>query len=124
LLLSKQGFTDADCLFLGDPNELEDVFSDSQWADTMNAAWPRDDTVQWTPQDVGDLRADGKFSKSLHSLIRRLSTSAPGKKEDMVVELSRRLRTPSDVPPALVKTFEDAIKAARDAGVAYWPEGS
>ncbi|MGW2355197.1 AAA family ATPase [Actinacidiphila glaucinigra] len=55
--LSKQGFTEADCLFLGDPNELEDVFSDDQWADTMNAVWPRDDAQQWTTHNVSGLRA-------------------------------------------------------------------
>ncbi|MCQ6247007.1 AAA family ATPase [Streptomyces samsunensis] len=122
--LSKQGFTEADCLFLGDPNELEDVFSDDQWADTMNAAWPRDDAQQWTAQDVSGLRVGGKFSKSLHNTLRQSSSSAPSGKEDMVVELTRRLRKPSDVPPALVKSFEDAIKVACEAGVAYWPEGS
>ncbi|WP_381556086.1 ATP-dependent endonuclease [Streptomyces eurythermus] len=121
--LNKQGFTEADCLFLGDPNELEDVFSDDQWADTMNAVWPRDDARQWTTEDIGALRLGGKFSKSLHSLLRQSSTSAPDKKEEMVVELARRLRKPSDVPRALVKSFEDAIKVARAAGLAYWPEG-
>ncbi|CAL9669854.1 hypothetical protein SUDANB145_07356 (plasmid) [Streptomyces sp. enrichment culture] len=122
--LNKQGFTEADCLFLGDPNELEDVFSDDQWANTMNAIWPRDDAQQWTAQDVGALRLGDKFSKSLHSLLRQSSRSAPSKKEEMVVELARRLRKPSDVPRALVKSFEDAIKVAREAGLAYWPEGS
>lgn len=122
--LEKYGFAEKDCLFLGDPNELEDVFSDDQWADTMNAEWPRKDEQQWTPKDVADLRSSGKFSKSLHSLLYQHSEQAPRKKESMVVELTRRLRKPSDVPPALVKSFEDAIKVAREAGLAYWPEES
>lgn len=121
--LGKQGFTEADCLFIGDPNELEDVFSDRQWADTMNAAWPRDDAQQWTTQDISSLRISGKFSKSLHGMLRQHSSNAPGSKEDMVVELTHRLRKPSDVPAALVKSFEDAIKVAREAGLSYWPEG-
>ncbi|NUV54923.1 AAA family ATPase [Streptomyces coelicolor] len=120
--LKKQGFTEADCLFLGDPNELEDLFSDEQWADTMNAVWPRKDERQWAAQDVGNLRQAGKFSKSLHGLLRQHSTTSPNGKEDMVVELTRRLRTAADVPRPLVKSFEDAIKAAREAGLAYWPE--
>ncbi|MEU0992139.1 hypothetical protein [Streptomyces sp. NPDC005953] len=102
---------------------MEDVFGDDQWADTMNALWPRKDAQQWTAQDVTALRLDGKFSKSLHSMLRQFSEDAPSKKENMVIELARRLRQPSDVPPALVKVFQDAIKVARDAGLAYWPEG-
>ncbi|MEU9485973.1 AAA family ATPase [Streptomyces decoyicus] len=121
--LNKQGFTEADCLFLGNPNELEDVFGDDQWADTMNALWPRKDAQQWTAQDVAGLRLDGKFSKSLHSMLRQFSEDAPNRKENMVIELARRLRQPSDVPPALVKVFQDAITVARDAGLAYWPGG-
>ncbi|MFJ2825857.1 ATP-dependent nuclease [Streptomyces toxytricini] len=121
--LNKQGFTEADCLFLGDPNELEDVFGDNQWADTMNALWPRKDAEQWTAQDVAALRLEGKFSKSLHSTLRQFSEDAPSKKENMVIELARRLRQPDDVPPALVRVFQDAIKMARNAGLTYWPEG-
>jgi putative ATP-dependent endonuclease of OLD family len=122
--LSKKGFTEADCLFLGDPNELEDLFSDNQWADTMNTAWPRDDERQWTTGDVSGLRVSEKFSKALHSMLHQFSSSAPRGKDDMVIELAHRLREPSDVPPALVKSFEDAIKVARKAGLAYWPEDS
>ncbi|MFJ1804194.1 TOPRIM nucleotidyl transferase/hydrolase domain-containing protein [Streptomyces sp. NPDC088180] len=122
--LSKQGFTEADCLFLGDPHELEDVFTDRQWVDTMNANWPRDDTQQWTTDDVEALRSGGKFSKALHSLVRQHSSSAPDGKEDMVGKLAQRLREPSDVPAALVQTFEDAIEVATKAGLAYWPDGS
>ncbi|MFJ2833512.1 ATP-dependent nuclease [Streptomyces sp. NPDC087263] len=120
--LEKYGFTEKDCLFLGDPNELEDVFSDDQWADTMNAEWPRKDEQQWTPKDVADLRRTGKFSKSLHSLLYQHSEQAPRKKESMVVELAQRLRQPSDVPPALVKSFNDAIKVASEAGLRHWSE--
>lgn len=97
--LEKYGFTEKDCLFLGDPNELEDVFSDDQWADTMNAEWPRKDEQQWTPADVADLRRTGKFSKSLHTLLFQHSQQAPRKKESMVVELThaaaRPLRRPA-----------------------------
>ncbi|MFE1892664.1 ATP-dependent nuclease [Streptomyces microflavus] len=122
--LSKQGFTEADCLFLGDPHELEDVFTDMQWVDTMNACWPRDDTQQWTVHDVETLRSEGKFSKALHSMVRLHSSSSPDSKEDMVGKLAERLREPSDVPAALVKTFDDAIKVASKAGLAYWPDES
>ncbi|MFD4711940.1 ATP-dependent endonuclease [Streptomyces sp. NPDC058430] len=120
--LEKHGFTEDDCLFLGDPHELEDVFSNDQWADTMNVKWPRDDTRQWTSQDVEDLRGTGKFSKSLHGMVHMHSSQAPRSKEQMVLELAHQLRKPSDVPPKLVDAFRDAIKVASEAGLRYWPE--
>ncbi|WP_424215024.1 ATP-dependent nuclease [Streptomyces sp. BI20] len=122
-VLNKQGFTEADCLFLGDPNELEDIFGDDQWADTMNALWPRKDARQWAAQDVTALRSGGKFSKALHNMLREHSEGAPNKKEQLVIELASRLREPSDVPTALVQVFQDMIKVAREVGLSYWPDG-
>ncbi|MGW0650610.1 ATP-dependent nuclease [Streptomyces umbrinus] len=120
--LQKQGFTEKDCLFLGDPNELEDLFSNDQWAATMNASWPRTDTQQWTPRDVQALRVSGKFSRSLHGMLREHSSQPPRNKERMVVELVQQLRSPSDVPPKLVGAFQAAIDKAGGAGLQYWPE--
>ncbi|MFB6517585.1 ATP-dependent endonuclease [Streptomyces sp. NPDC056401] len=121
--LRKQGFAESDCLFIGDPHELEDVFGNDQWADTMNALWPRNDELQWSPADVNALRAGGKFSKNLHTLVREHSSQAPRSKEDMVVALTRRLRGPSDVPASLITNFEAAMKIASNAGQSYWSEG-
>ncbi|POX43388.1 hypothetical protein C3486_00180 [Streptomyces sp. Ru73] len=120
--LLKYGFAEEDCLFIGNPNELEDVFDNDQWADTMNEQWPRDDEKQWTAQDVNALRTEGKFSKKLHGLLHQNSSQAPRSKEDMVVALAQRLRTPSDVPPSLVKVFKDAVEIASRAGSHYWAE--
>ncbi|WP_328299188.1 AAA family ATPase [Streptomyces sp. NBC_00435] len=121
--LRRQGFAESDCLFIGTPNELEDVFGNVQWADTMNAMWPRDDELQWSPAEVEELRAEGKFSKNLHTLIRQHSSHVPRSKEDMVVALTHMLRGPSDVPASLISIFETAMKIASNAGQGYWPEG-
>ncbi|WP_073772511.1 ATP-dependent nuclease [Streptomyces sp. MJM1172] len=120
--LKKQGFAEDDCLFIGNPHELEDVFGNDQWADTMNALWPRGDELQWKPEDVEALRTEGKFSKKLHTLVRDHSSDAPRSKEEMVVALTRRLRGPSDIPPSLIGVFDTAMKIASDAGQRYWPE--
>ncbi|MCX5124641.1 ATP-dependent endonuclease [Streptomyces sp. NBC_00347] len=120
--LKRQGFTEGDCLFIGAPNELEDVFGNDQWADTMNALWPRDDELQWKAEEVSALRTEGKFSKNLHTLVYKHSSQAPRSKEDMVVALTHRLRVPSDVPASLVSTFETAMKIATTAGQSYWSE--
>lgn len=120
--LKRQGFTEGDCLFIGAPNELEDVFGNDQWADAMNALWPRDDEQQWKPEEVQALRAEGKFSKRLHGLVHQQSSQAPRSKEDMVVALTNRLRRQSDVPAPLVEVFEAAMKIASNAGQSYWPE--
>ncbi|WP_407838749.1 ATP-dependent endonuclease [Streptomyces sp. DSM 116496] len=119
--LKKQGFAEDDCIFIGAPNELEDVFGSDQWADTMNALWPRSDELQWTPEDVEALRSEGKFSKKLHTLVRDHCADAPRSKEEMVVALTRQLRGPSDIPASLTKAFETAMKIASDAGQRYWP---
>ncbi|MEU0940325.1 AAA family ATPase [Embleya sp. NPDC005971] len=120
--LLRYGFTQEDCLFIGDPNELEDVFGDDQWVDTMNEQWPRMDERQWTPQDVRALRGEGKFSKKLHGLLHEHASQAPRSKEDMVVVLAQRLRAPSEVPESLVKVFKDAIRTASAAGPHYWDD--
>ncbi|MFF7990151.1 ATP-dependent endonuclease [Kitasatospora xanthocidica] len=120
--LLKQGFTKDDCLFIGDPHELEDVFSSDQWADTMNEHWPRADEKPWVSQDIEALRLDGKFSKKLHNLLYEHSTQAPRHKDEMVVAMAQRLRKPSDVPKSLVDVFKDAVKIAATAGPDYWAE--
>ena len=121
--LSRHGFTANDCMFIGDPNELEDVFSNEQWAATMNEEWPRDDTKPWSATDVQALRLEGKFSKRLHTLVYENSIQAPRSKDEMVVALSQRLRTAADVPESLVNVFRSAIERASEAGPLDWPEG-
>lgn len=120
--LKRQGFTEEDCLFIGAPNELEDVFGNDQWAETMNALWPRKDRQQWEHEEVEALRAEGKFSQKLYGLVYQHASQAPRSKEDMVVALTNRLRGPSDVPASLVGVFEAAMKIASKAGQSYWPE--
>jgi len=121
--LTRHGFTDEDCLFIGAPNELEDVFSDGQWVDAMNEYWPRDDEKQWLASDVQALRVEGKFSKKLHGVVYENSSQAPRSKEDMVVALAQRLREPADIPASLVEVFQSAIKSAGEAGPHYWADG-
>ena len=53
---------------VGDPNELEDLFSDQQWADTANSASPRVTNENGPPQA-------SEHSGRPESSVRRLSIS-------------------------------------------------
>ncbi|MER5638725.1 AAA family ATPase [Kitasatospora sp. NPDC002227] len=118
--LSRYGFSPDHCIFLGNPHELEDVFSSEQWARVANEVWPRRDERPWTAEEIENLRPEGKFSKSLHGLIYMNSDSAPRGKDDMVMELAQRLREPAEIPEALVSVFDKIELIAQGAGQDIW----
>ena len=40
--------------YVGDPNELEELFGDAQWSDMANACWPQHDGAPWAPADFAN----------------------------------------------------------------------
>ena len=60
--LCDSGVKDEQIHFVGDPNELEELFSDQLRADTANEAWTRSDGRAWVADDIAALRGQGKFS--------------------------------------------------------------
>lgn len=103
------GLTDDQMLLVGAPNELEDLFSDQQWADTANAAWPRVDGRDWTTADFAALRSGGKFSSQLEGLVRPRAREAPSGKPGYLAELASGLEYPHQVPDQLREAFQTLI---------------
>jgi putative ATP-dependent endonuclease of the OLD family len=109
--LKAAGFTTAQMLFIG-TEEIEDAFSDGQWADTANALWPRNDGRSWLPDDFVALRGEAKFSKALDHMVRCVSDSAPMSKQQLLLGLATRLRTPAEVPSEIHQKFQQLIAFA------------
>jgi putative ATP-dependent endonuclease of OLD family len=101
------------CLYLGDPDEIEDLFSDEQWAAAANRSWPRVDseTRTWCAADFTEHRS-GKFSKTVLEMIRTNAITAPTGKPDMLVALALSLSDPEDVPRDLREKFDHLVKLA------------
>lgn len=106
---------DSHCLYIGHPEEIEDLFTDDVWARVANSNWKRDGddepSDQWEASDFRECR-DGKFSERLLQMIQRGSTSAPGGKPEMLTTLALSLSDPTDVPDQLVDRFNELISRA------------
>jgi len=108
------GIDDGDIHYLGS-RELEDLFTDKQWADVANREWPRTDGVKWEAGDFGGLRTASKFSLAIESVVREASFSAPQSKPGYLIALVQGLDDPADVPAQLAKVLiELAGSAAGD----------
>ena len=103
------------CLYVGDPEEIEDLFSDEVWARVANFNWQRDgegeESDRWEASDFEGCRG-GKFSEVVLQMIQRGSTAAPGGKPEMLTTLALSLSDPEDVPDQLVSRFGELISRA------------
>lgn len=106
--LRARGIDPDTCELVGE-NELEDVFTDQQWANVANAEWPRNEGT-WSPEDIAALRGDGKFSSALLTLIREGSDSGPASKPELVSTLALSLRRPEEVPRELRDIFARLLR--------------
>jgi len=106
--LLNHGVPDDHIAYLGDPNELEELFSDQQWAVTANRFWPRKDGRDWVPEHVQRLRGNGKFSERLAGLI-SAGTGEDIRKPRLAARLSETLNQRDEVPPDLIKAFEHVV---------------
>lgn len=98
-------------LYLGHPNELEDLFDDSAWVAVANKHWPHVDGRMWVDNDVTDLR-NGKFSSDLLELMKSKSESGPRNKQELMTTLVLELQGPSEVPESLLEAFTILIERA------------
>lgn len=105
---------DRQCLYVGDPDEIEDIFSDEQWAAAANRSWPRVDaeTRLWCVADFKEHR-EGKFSKDVLEMIRTAAATAPTGKPDMLVALALSLEDAEDVPRDLREKFDELVSLAK-----------
>lgn len=104
---------DTQCLYLGDPDEIEDIFTDEQWANVANQSWPRvsDKDLKWSSPDFSQHRSD-KFSKLVLEMIRTDASAAPSGKPDMLIALALSLQSAEDVPTDLREKFDMLVKLA------------
>lgn len=98
-------------IYLGHPNELEDLFDDAVWARVANEKWPKQDGSLWNETDVASLRA-GKFSSSLLELMKVGSEQGPKNKQELVTTLALNLADSSEVPSSLTAAFNLLIERA------------
>jgi energy-coupling factor transporter ATP-binding protein EcfA2 len=107
--LRAEGIADDQMYLVGAPKEIEDLFTDAQWAGIAEAAWPRNDGSPWTASHFAKLRKSGKFSDRLHDLLTS-NASAPASKAALLPALAGASTVKNDVPKALRDVFDDLIR--------------
>jgi len=106
------GVKDDQIYFVGAPNELEELYSDQQWADTANELWSRADGNAWEIDDIAQFRTGKKFSDQLLEAFRVESESGPSSKQEMNMKLVHRLKTADQVPTQLREQLEAVARLA------------
>jgi len=110
-VLKKHDIPDDHIDYIGDPNELEELFSDQQWAVAANRFWVREDGVEWRPDQIRALRTSGKFSDRLTDLLKR-GSGENLRKPRLVARLAETLNSRHEVPKDLIKAFERVVESA------------
>lgn len=113
--LKTVGVSPDDIHFVGD-RELEDLFTDQQWAAVANREWRRQDGSEWTSANFAELRSETKFSSAIESAVRAASLSAPQSKPGYLLALVQGLRTDVEVPTDLVLVLQALAKFASGEG--------
>lgn len=91
--------------------ELEDCFSDAQWAACANREWPRVDEQPWSDDDFAAHRA-GKFSSLVEKMVREKSSVEVSGKPEILSKLAVGLHSAEDVPEPLHALFTELIRRA------------
>ncbi|WP_327700493.1 hypothetical protein [Streptomyces decoyicus] len=94
-------------------NELEELFTDAQWATAANARWPRPAPQTWTADDFTAHRGGRKFSGDILRMIKeQAADDSPSGKPAMVYGLATTLTAAQDVPQQLRDVFAQLQKLA------------
>ncbi len=75
------GLTVNEHLFFVGAKELEDLFSDAQWAELFNDQYPKISGSVWNPDEISALRSETKFSEALRIILANETGYKPGKPE-------------------------------------------
>jgi putative ATP-dependent endonuclease of the OLD family len=111
--LKNHGISDDHIQYLGDPNELEDLFSDAQWSDMANKHWRRQSGIAWTSDDFAQRRAVGmKFSAEVSSMLARESRSAASKPV-LMARMAECITEKDDIPELLLAAFVRLLAMTR-----------
>ncbi|MFF5976934.1 ATP-dependent endonuclease [Streptomyces sp. NPDC012769] len=87
-------------------NELEELFSDEQWATAVNIHWPRPSPQTWQADDFTAHRDGKKFSSRILDMVQNQARdNSPNGKPAMVYGLVSTLTTAQDVPRQLRDIF-------------------
>lgn len=108
--LKSYGFGEGQVHYVGEPTELEELFSDKYWSDTANSHWPKSDGGSWAPSDIAGLRNGLKFSNELLNLFKVGSENGPISKPEMLATLAATAQDPTHVPEQLRTVFEALMK--------------
>lgn len=100
--------------YIGDPDHIEDLFPDAQWAAIANERWPRVDGKPWQTGDFAALR-EGNFGSALEALVRPASEAAPLSKAGYVGALAEAINDADELPTQLVECFRRLFDIANDA---------
>lgn len=100
--------------FIGQPNELEELFTDTQWAEAANRYWPRNDGVKWSAEQIAAWRDPKikKFSDALLENFKAESDTGPASKVDLMFKLAAGLTDAEQVPEALRELFAELAEIA------------
>ncbi len=101
--------------YVGNPNEIEETFTDVQWTDAANRAWPRVDEEPWTTTHFSTLRNGGKFSTSVEAMVRPAARTAPSGKPGYLYALVEGLEHSDEVPEQLRELFQHLMNLANPA---------
>ncbi len=94
--------------------ELEDLFTNAQWAVAANRLWARADGREWRVSDFAPTRTSDKFSDALMRTIKAAAPgSAPRDKPSYLLGLVQGLKEPNDVPQQLRDVFNSLVELAR-----------
>jgi putative ATP-dependent endonuclease of the OLD family len=91
--------------FVGD-RELEDLFSNEQWAAVANREWPRTNKAEWMPTEFGAMRHESKFSNAIEEAVRTASIAAPQSKPGYLLALVQGLQSGIEVPASLTTVLK------------------
>lgn len=98
--LLEHGVSDGHIDYLGDADEVEELFSDEQWSDLGNEFWPRPDGEPWESGHFSALRSSGKFSAKVSDLLNEKS------KPQLMARMAELITSREAVPPKLVAAFD------------------
>lgn len=101
---------DRDVLTIG-TRELEDTFTDAQWAACANSTWPREDRTQWLEGHFSAHRA-GKFSTEVERMIREHSGVQVSGKPAIMTGMALSLTAKDEIPEKLHALFAELIAIA------------